>query len=383
MPLTRLIIKNFKSIKNCDISLSELNVLIGENGTGKTNLLDAISYFYRNLTDSDISEHVFDENNHYSNELRITLVYDLSQFVKISKSNSGELPDIFEDQFVEKTKYGGYYKTIISMASKSKDKKLCVELSQIKGRPIRFFLRIDIASFFPSISDSCIKNELSNLLTCDSDDGKDKLLDLICDIVTLEDKLPQGACTSPTVSNLVMARIDQRITKYCQVFNIRYTRYADDLLFSSRIFNFAEKKWFIKKIKYILSSQKLKLNYSKIKFGQKELVLNGYVISDREIRLSRNRLSDIRRIVKFSKENHHLIDQFGPEKFILEANKLPLKYRNLNVYPFGTVFQFVQYMCGYRAFLISMTNNNYTLTPFQKELQRLIRRIEAQITRLI
>ena len=55
MPLTRLIIKNFKSIKNCDISLSELNVLIGENGTGKTNLLDAISYFYRNLTDSDIS----------------------------------------------------------------------------------------------------------------------------------------------------------------------------------------------------------------------------------------------------------------------------------------------------------------------------------------
>lgn len=169
------------------------------------------------------------------------------------------------------------------------------------------------------------------MLTCDSDDGKDKLLDLICDIVTLEDKLPQGACTSPTVSNLVMARIDQRITKYCQVFN----------------------------------------------------VLNGYVISDREIRLSRNRLSDIRRIVKFSKENHHLIDQFGPEKLILEANKLPLKYRNLNVYPFGTVFQFVQYMCGYRAFLISMTNNNYTLTPFQKELQRLIRRIEAQITRLI
>ena len=138
MPLTRLIIKNFKSIKNCDISLSELNVLIGENGTGKTNLLDAISYFYRNLTDSDISEHVFDENNHYSNELRITLVYDLSQFVKISKSNSGELPDVFEDQFVEKTKYGGYYKTIISMASKSKDKKLCVELSQIKGRPIRW-----------------------------------------------------------------------------------------------------------------------------------------------------------------------------------------------------------------------------------------------------
>lgn len=247
----------------------------------------------------------------------------------------------------------------------------------------KFFLRVDIASFFPSISDSCIKNELTNILTCNSNDEKDKLLDLICDIVTLENKLPQGACTSPMISNLVMARIDQRITKYCQVFNICYTRYADDLLFSSSIFNFAEKKWFIKKIKHILSAQKLKLNYSKIKFGQKEFVLNGYVISDCEIRLSRNRLSDIRRIVKFTRENHCLIDQFGLEKFITEVNKLSLKYRNLSIYPFETVFQLVQYMCGYRAFLISMTDICYAFTPFQKELQRLIRRIEAEIIRLV
>ena len=75
MPLTRLCIKNFKSIKSCDISFSELNVLIGENGTGKTNILDAINYFYRNLTESNTSDRIFDENNHYSNELRITLVY--------------------------------------------------------------------------------------------------------------------------------------------------------------------------------------------------------------------------------------------------------------------------------------------------------------------
>lgn len=244
----------------------------------------------------------------------------------------------------------------------------------------QFFLRLDIASFFPSISDSCIKNELSNLLIYDSDNEKVKLLDLICNIVTLEGKLPQGACTSPMVSNLVMARIDQRITKYCQVFNIRYTRYADDLLFSSNTFDFSQKKWFIKKIKHILSSQKLKLNYSKIKFGVKELVLNGYVISNREVRLSRNRLSDIRLIVKFAKKNHDLINR-SPKEFIFAANKLPLKYRNLNAYPFRTVFQFIQYMCGYRAFLISMINN-YSLTSFQKELRRLIFKIEVQIKAL-
>jgi AAA15 family ATPase/GTPase len=71
MPLTRLIIKNYKSIKNCDISLEKLNVLIGENGSGKTTILDAINYFYKNLTYSAASDNVFDENNRYSNELKI------------------------------------------------------------------------------------------------------------------------------------------------------------------------------------------------------------------------------------------------------------------------------------------------------------------------
>lgn len=135
MPLTRLCIKNFKSIKSCDISFSELNVLIGENGTGKTNILDAINYFYRNLTESNTSDRIFDENNHYSNELRITLVYDLSEFVKISKSNSDELPNLFDDQLTEKTKYGGYYKAIISMASKSRINSFTLNYRKSRGIP--------------------------------------------------------------------------------------------------------------------------------------------------------------------------------------------------------------------------------------------------------
>lgn len=105
MPLTRLTIKNFKSIKECDITFSGLNVLIGENGTGKTNILDAVNYFYRNLTDSNISTDIFDENNHYSNEVRISLTYDLSEFVKISKSNADTVPDFEKEEAKEKTNY--------------------------------------------------------------------------------------------------------------------------------------------------------------------------------------------------------------------------------------------------------------------------------------
>lgn len=94
----------------------------------------------------------------------------------------------------------------------------------------KYYLRVDIESFFPSITDDCIKNGLSSLLVCNSSEEKGKLLDLVCDIVTLDGTLPQGACTSPMVSNLIMAKVDQRITKYCQVFGVRYTRYDCFLL---------------------------------------------------------------------------------------------------------------------------------------------------------
>ena len=242
-----------------------------------------------------------------------------------------------------------------------------------------FFLRIDIANFFPSIKISSVKRELSLIIRCDNDAEEEKLLDLIGEIVTLDGRLPQGASTSPVISNLVMARIDQRITKYCQVFNVQYTRYADDLLFSSSTFDFENKKWFLKKIKCILKSQELSLNYSKIRYGHKEIILNGYVISNNEIRLSRNRLFDIRQIVKFTKEIVPLIRSIGLDEFLSKANKLPLKHRNLKEYPFKSIFQFGQYLCGYRAYLISMVDTNCLQTSFQKELQRLIRKIEAQI----
>lgn len=245
-----------------------------------------------------------------------------------------------------------------------------------------YFLRIDISSFFPSIRSDWIKAELSNVLLCDSENEKEKLLDLICEIVTLDGSLPQGACTSPAISNLVMARLDQRITKYCQVFDIQYTRYADDLLFSSCSFDFLSKKWFLKKIKYILGTNGLKLNYAKIKYGIDELVLNGYVISIHGIRLSRSRLHDIRRVVKYVRDNKGILESQGPEVFLQNANLLPLKHRDLTQFPFNTLFQFTQYLCGYRSYLISMVDINNSSSTFQKDLQKLISRIETQIDHL-
>lgn len=46
--------------------------------------------------------------------------------------------------------------------------------------------------------------------------------------------LPQGACTSPTLSNLIARRLDSRLSGIARKLGMTYTRYADDLTFSSQ-----------------------------------------------------------------------------------------------------------------------------------------------------
>ena len=64
------------------------------------------------------------------------------------------------------------------------------------------------------------------------------------------------------------------------------------------------------------------------------------------------------------------------------ANQLQLKHRDLTKQPFVSGFQFSQYLCGYRSFLISMIDVNASDTYFQKSIKKLIVKIEKTINAL-
>lgn len=153
MPLKKVTIRNFKSIKHCVINFEKINTFIGENGAGKSNIIEALNYFYCNLTENNLSDHIFDENNRFSNEASIQLDFDLSDFVKIAKNNSDVPFELLEDEPENKSKYQGYYKAIISLASETKDKILSIKFSQIKGKGINwncpYKKRLVIKSLFP------------------------------------------------------------------------------------------------------------------------------------------------------------------------------------------------------------------------------------------
>lgn len=56
---------------------------------------------------------------------------------------------------------------------------------------------------------------------------------LLSELCTYNNCLPQGAVTSPCLSNLICYRFDMRLSGLCNKRGVTYTRYADDLSFSS------------------------------------------------------------------------------------------------------------------------------------------------------
>jgi hypothetical protein len=75
--------------------------------------------------------------------------------------------------------------------------------------------------------------------------------------------LPQGAPTSPIVTNIVCQRLDYLLTGLANRFGLRYTRYADDITFSSNHHVYGTSGEFIKELKRIIEDQKFNIKESK------------------------------------------------------------------------------------------------------------------------
>lgn len=114
---------------------------------------------------------------------------------------------------------------------------------------------LDLTDFFPSIKTKSIEEIFLNL-------GYSKLIsNLLAKLCSKDDCLPQGAPTSPYLSNIYFKNADDLISKYCIENKIKYTRYADDLSFSGE---FDELK-LINVVNEIVGAFGLKLNNDKTK----------------------------------------------------------------------------------------------------------------------
>lgn len=93
--------------------------------------------------------------------------------------------------------------------------------------------------------------------------------------------LVQGAPTSPSIANLVCRYIDKRFMGYCVKHNVKYTRYADDMIFSADNKEDLPSKGFIRKVLrengFVLNEEKTQLMITPERQFVTGLLVDGHV----------------------------------------------------------------------------------------------------------
>jgi RNA-directed DNA polymerase len=98
-----------------------------------------------------------------------------------------------------------------------------------------FLLKADFQNFFPSIKGEDVVRLLelnSNRVNAFVEEHDD--LAFIRAVVCRRNELPIGAPSSPILSNAVMYDFDLKWANWCQENDVTYSRYADDLCFSTK-----------------------------------------------------------------------------------------------------------------------------------------------------
>ena len=92
----------------------------------------------------------------------------------------------------------------------------------------KYLLKMDITDFFGSITYLQVISAAFPSTLYPPQIGA-----MLADLCCYKEVLPQGAPTSPTLSNIVMRHFDDSIGGWCKQHGIAYTRYCDDLTFSA------------------------------------------------------------------------------------------------------------------------------------------------------
>lgn len=190
-----------------------------------------------------------------------------------------------------------------------------------------YVYNIDLKDFFPSISQSRVCNRLklkpfefpheialaiSGLCcmkeTIKAENGKD----------VVRYVLPQGAPTSPIITNMICDKLDRRLAGVAKRFGLRYSRYADDITFSSMHNVYQNGGEFLTELNRVITDQGFTINEKKTRLQKRgaRQEVTGIVVS--------NKLNVPQKYVRSIRNILYIWDKYG---FIAAQTKFFAKYK--------------------------------------------------------
>ena len=157
----------------------------------------------------------------------------------------------------------------------------------------RYVLKMDIHDFFGSIRSPRVRQTFKKI---GYPENVSKVLGALC---CRHRHLPQGAPTSPALSNIVGYEMDRKLAALAAEYGLTYTRYADDLTFSGDVF---PKEQIIPQVKRIIRDEKFEPNHKKTHFmnqSSRKIITGVSVASGVKLTIPKSKKREIRKNVYF------------------------------------------------------------------------------------
>ena len=191
-----------------------------------------------------------------------------------------------------------------------------------------YVFNIDLKDFFPSIEQPRVWKRLQ--LAPFS--FPEKIASLIAGLCSMKEiltddtgkqtacyVLPQGAPTSPIITNMICDTLDRRLAGLAKRFGLHYSRYADDITFSSMHHVYQKDGEFRKELRRIISDQHFIINENKTRLQKKgaRQEVTGIIVSDK-LNVTQKYVRDIHNVL-------YIWDRYG---YASAMAKFVPKYKN-------------------------------------------------------
>lgn len=157
----------------------------------------------------------------------------------------------------------------------------------------RWLFVTDIKDFFPSIHWGRVYRMLQRPPFSAAPDVARIIANLSCH----EGALPQGSPTSPFLANMICRRMDHRLYRYAKEHGLRYSRYADDLAFSTYHPTIDESNW--QAIEKIVNEEQFEINPEKRRFlpaGRRQII-TGVIVNGKQPSVKREIVRNLRALL--------------------------------------------------------------------------------------